>query len=146
MRNGKVAEKVDLMNPSPCVAGSLGPNGTWPTCSLLPASSGCKREEFTLAPGSAKTFKIINAATLVYMTVCFHGHNVTVTAADARPVKPVAFNECVDVNSGQRLDVTVRANQPVGNYWISGERRDTYHRCGCDQRRGMPNRAPKLQC
>lgn len=38
-------------------------------------------------------------------TVCFEGHDVTIVAADAVPVEPIAaskFNGCIDVNSGQR--------------------------------------------
>jgi L-ascorbate oxidase len=46
--------------------------------------------------------RLINAATLVYMTVCFEKHTVTVVALDAAPVEPKEFYECVDVNSGQR--------------------------------------------
>lgn len=48
--------------------------------------------------------RIINAATLVYMTVCFEAHHVTVVAMDAIPVQPKTFFECVDVNSGQRWE------------------------------------------
>jgi len=45
---------------------------------------------------------------------------VTVVAADARPTEAVTFSECVDVNSGQRLDVEVKADQEKGTFWISG--------------------------
>jgi len=38
----------------------------------------------------------------VYMTVCFEKHNVTVVAADAMPITPQTFSQCVDVNAGQR--------------------------------------------
>lgn len=38
----------------------------------------------------------------VYMTVCFQNHTATVVAADAMPVAPQSFYECVDVNAGQR--------------------------------------------
>jgi hypothetical protein len=36
------------------------------------------------------------------MTVCFEKHNVTVVAADAMPITPQTFSQCVDVNAGQR--------------------------------------------
>jgi hypothetical protein len=39
---------------------------------------------------------------LVYLTVCFERHHVTVVALDAAPVTPKTFYECVDVNTGQR--------------------------------------------
>jgi len=41
-------------------------------------------------------------AALVYMTVCFEKHSVTIVALDAAPVEPKSFYECVDVNTGQR--------------------------------------------
>jgi hypothetical protein len=51
--------------------------------------------------GKTYRFRIINAASLTYQTVCFGGHNVTVIEADARPLQPFSA-QCVDVNVGQR--------------------------------------------
>lgn len=56
----------------------------------------------SVEPNSVNRIRIINAATLVYMTVCFEKHDVTVVALDAVPVEPKTFKECVDVNTGQR--------------------------------------------
>lgn len=53
-------------------------------------------------PGKTSRVRLVNAATLVYMTVCFEKHNITVIALDAAPVEPKSFYECVDVNTGQR--------------------------------------------
>lgn len=53
-------------------------------------------------PGQTYRFRIINGGSLLYQTVCFEGHNVTVIAADATPTEPISFGPCVDVNSGQR--------------------------------------------
>lgn len=64
--------------------------------------SGCQREVLTVVPGSLNRIRIINAATLVYMTVCFEKHDVTVVALDAAPVEPKTYRECVDINTGQR--------------------------------------------
>lgn len=47
---------------------------------------------------------------------------MTIVSADASPVETIkasALGGCIDVNSGQRYDVLLRANQPAGNYWIS---------------------------
>jgi hypothetical protein len=113
---------TDVLTPSPCVAGQLGPKAAWPTCNVtaaIAADPKCTREEIVIAPNATTTFRIINAATLVYTTVCFGGHNVTVVASDARATEPVTFKECVDVNSGQRLDVEVKADQAGGVFWIS---------------------------
>lgn len=64
--------------------------------------SGLQRHEVVVQPGSTTRLRLINAATLVYMTVCFEKHTVTVIALDAAPVEPKPFYECVDVNTGQR--------------------------------------------
>lgn len=73
------------------------------TCPAVPADkSSCKREVLTVEPNSLNRIRLINAGTLVYMTVCFEKHDVTVVALDAAPVEPKTFRECVDVNTGQR--------------------------------------------
>ncbi|PNW88481.1 hypothetical protein CHLRE_01g031500v5 [Chlamydomonas reinhardtii] len=79
---------------------------------------GCTHTQVTVQPGKTYRLRLVNAALLVYMTVCFEGHNVTLIAADAVPVAPVS-TQCVDVNSGQRIDVLLKADQPAANYWIS---------------------------
>ncbi len=47
-------------------------------------------------------FRVINAGSLLYQTVCFEGHDVRVVAVDAVAVDPVTFAGCVDVNIAQR--------------------------------------------
>jgi hypothetical protein len=47
------------------------------------------------------------------------GHDVTIVAADARAIKPVTVKECVDINSGQRLDLEIKASAKPGAYWIA---------------------------
>ena len=47
---------------------------------------------------------------------------MTIVAADAKPVQPInasTLSGCVDINSGQRYDLLLTANQGAGNYWIS---------------------------
>lgn len=88
---------------------------TAPPCPALPACpalrclavgdskcNGQQRPTVVVQPGSSTRIRLINAATLVYLTVCFERHTVTVIALDAAPVKPKSFYECVDVNTGQR--------------------------------------------
>ncbi len=55
----------------------------------------------------------------VYMTVCVEGHNLTLVAADGLPLTPRVFKECVDVNSGQRMDVLLKANNKPDKYWCA---------------------------
>ena len=57
-----------------------------------------------MTPGETRLYRIINAGTLMYQTVCFEEHAVTVVAADAYPTKHV-HTECVDINAGQRCAV-----------------------------------------
>ena len=47
---------------------------------------------------------MVSSAELVYLTVCFEGHNVTVVALDGFPVLPFVppVPGCVDVNAAQR--------------------------------------------
>lgn len=98
-----------------------GPKAAWTTCKPEAAKAGCRREEILVAPGSTTTLRVINAAALVYMTVCVGGHEAAVVNADSRPVEPRVFADgCFDVNSGQRLDVLLKANKAPGAYWITG--------------------------
>jgi len=63
--------------------------------------AGCKHFTTTVKPGETRLYRLINAGTLMYQTVCFEQHAVTIVAADAYPTQHV-HTECVDVNAGQR--------------------------------------------
>lgn len=87
-------------------------------------TTGCTHEDFVVVPGKLYEFKIINAGALHYFTVCFEGHDLTVVAADTTPVSRFVIKAnpqaCIDVNSGQRYDVQLTANNPRGgSFWIS---------------------------
>jgi hypothetical protein len=72
-------------------------------CAAAP-NTQCQRRytEIVVPTAAASTIRIINAATLVYMTVCIEKHSLLVVALDAAPVEPKNFYECVDVNAGQK--------------------------------------------
>ena len=55
----------------------------------------------TVEAGKTYRIRMINAGSLVFYTVCFAGHNVTIIAADSFPVTPLSVS-CVDINLGQR--------------------------------------------
>jgi FtsP/CotA-like multicopper oxidase with cupredoxin domain len=61
-----------------------------------------QRYTVTAKVGKTQRLRLINAGTLVYMTVCIQAHTLTVVALDAAPVEPRDFFECVDINTGQR--------------------------------------------
>ena len=63
---------------------------------------GCGHTNVTVTQGSTTRLRLISSAILAYMTVCFESHNVTLIAADAIPVQPISFGNCVDIASGQR--------------------------------------------
>jgi len=71
-------------------------------CSWQHRCNNKARATITVSNNKVNRLRLINAATLVYMTVCFEKHDVTVVALDAAPVEPRTFEECVDINSGQR--------------------------------------------
>ncbi|PSC72468.1 L-ascorbate oxidase-like [Micractinium conductrix] len=90
------------------------------------ASLGCVHANVTVSAGKTYLFRIANAAQLAYQTICLEGHDVTLVAADSVPIEPIAASQlnasrpgCVNINSGQRYDVLLTADQPAGNYWIS---------------------------
>ena len=62
---------------------------------------GCQRYNMTVEAGKTYRVRIINAGSLLFLSVCFDRHNVTIVAADAYPVNPQPVS-CVDINLGQR--------------------------------------------
>ncbi|KAJ7260144.1 Cupredoxin [Mycena rebaudengoi] len=68
--------------------------------------------------GKRYRFRIINASARSDFTVSINNHTMTVIAADGVSTVPHTVN-VIDVLAGQRYDVVVTANQPVGNYWIN---------------------------
>ncbi len=55
----------------------------------------------TVEAGKRYRIRMINAGSLLFYTVCFDKHNVTIIAADAYPTNPLPVT-CVDINLGQR--------------------------------------------
>mmetsp|Transcript_37681 Transcript_37681/g.83915 ORF Transcript_37681/g.83915 Transcript_37681/m.83915 type:complete len:698 (-) Transcript_37681:961-3054(-) len=80
--------------------------------------TSCGHEVFDVEPGEMYMFRLINAGTMLYVTVCFEEHDVTLFTADTTPVDP-QDRTCVDINSGQRYDVFLTASSPGRNFWIS---------------------------
>ncbi|KAF5331305.1 hypothetical protein D9758_015798 [Tetrapyrgos nigripes] len=69
-------------------------------------------------PGKRYRFRIINQSVRSVFTVDFDNHNMTVIAADGVPTEPHVVNT-IEMLAGQRYDVIVTADQPVGNYWFN---------------------------
>ena len=66
-----------------------------------PLTAGCTHYTTTVAPGETRLYRIINAGTLMYQTVCFEQHPVKIVAADAYATQHFT-TQCVDINAGQR--------------------------------------------
>jgi hypothetical protein len=63
-------------------------------------------------------FRIINSA----FNVCpfqlqIEGHNFTVVATELSDIEPIEV-DTLHFLSGERYDIVIEANQPVGDYWI----------------------------
>ncbi|KAF7300190.1 Laccase 2 [Mycena kentingensis (nom. inval.)] len=80
----------------------------------------------TVVPGKRYRFRIINASARHDYQVSIDGvrvparqkHNMTVIGVDGFPIEPWVSNS-FNMLAGQRYDVVVTADQPVGNYWIN---------------------------
>eukprot|EP00798_Chlamydomonas_sp_ICE-L_P020706 gene20706-27512_t len=82
---------------------------------------GCTHTSYSVKEGMSYRFRLIAGTTLVYTTVCFENHEVSVIALDGLPVEPF-LTKCVDLNNGQRVDVildTKISDMGAKNFWIS---------------------------
>lgn len=71
-----------------------------------------------MATGSRNRFRIINAGSAICpVAVSVDNHTLTVISADGFDIAPIEVQRIV-MNNGERFDVIIQANQPVGNYWI----------------------------
>lgn len=64
-------------------------------------------------PGKRYLMRIVNLATVQYMTFRVEGHNLTVVAADGHRVKPFTVPQ-LDVQVAERYDVILEANGQAG--------------------------------
>ena len=68
-------------------------------------------------PGQSYMFNILNSAIQSTYKFYIDGHNMTVISMDYVPIVPYQ-TDVLNVNIGQRYQVIVTANQPVGDYWV----------------------------
>ena len=71
----------------------------------------------TITKGKKYRLRLINTSTNDNFKISLDGHNFTVITADFVPVKPYT-TQWVFLAIGERHDVIIEANQPVGNYWF----------------------------
>ena len=62
---------------------------------------------------------LINVGIDSHFEFAIDGHTLTVIANDLVPILPYTTRTLL-ISTGQRYDVIVEANAPIGNYWIRG--------------------------
>ena len=89
-------------------------NGT----NINPHGPGGAHARVRLTPGKRHRLRLINPSVDNTYTVSIVNHQFTVIASDFVPVAAYT-TDSLYLGVGQRYDVTIDANQTVGNYWIN---------------------------
>jgi FtsP/CotA-like multicopper oxidase with cupredoxin domain len=82
------------------------------------SAKGGKYTRVNLTPGKRHRLRIVNPSVDNTFTVSLVGHSMTVISSDFVPVNSYTVNHLY-LAVGQRYDVTIDANQAVGNYWFN---------------------------
>ena len=83
--------------------------------------NGADLNVFNVTSGNRYRFRLIGAQALYAYKFSIQDHVLTVIASDGYHIKNIKNVHYVIVNSGERYDIIVNANQTVGNYWILAE-------------------------
>ena len=77
---------------------------------------------FNVTRGDRYRFRIIGAQALYPFRFSIEGHKLTVIATDGNPIIPIEDVNYIIINTGERYDVVVHANNPKQkNFWIWSE-------------------------
>ncbi|KAK3307155.1 laccase 2 [Chaetomium strumarium] len=91
------------------------------TSSADPDDKNCigngTRAEWSFQQGKRYRMRIINTGLYSNFRFSIDDHNLTVIAADLVPIEPYVTDN-IAITMGQRYDVIVQANRPVGDYWL----------------------------
>jgi FtsP/CotA-like multicopper oxidase with cupredoxin domain len=80
-------------------------------------TSNSPLEVLAVKPKHRVRFRMANIGSTYEMRVRLDGHRMTVIAVDGIPTMPSTVDS-VTLDVGERCDVIVEMNQPVGNYWL----------------------------
>ena len=83
-----------------------------------PTGSTGTYNRMTVTAGSKHLLRLINASVQTAFTVTLVGHSFQIVATDMVPIQPVTVTNLF-LGVGQRYDVIITANQPVGHYWFN---------------------------
>ncbi|KAF2233277.1 multicopper oxidase [Viridothelium virens] len=82
-----------------------------------------KRYQLEFIPGKKHLLRVVNTAIQSTFKFYIDGHKLQVISTDFVPIKPYTTS-ILNINIGQRYDVIVEANQPVGDYWMRSDNQD----------------------
>ncbi|KAF1808399.1 laccase [Eremomyces bilateralis CBS 781.70] len=82
-----------------------------------PTSDGGSYSKVKLTPGKKYRLRLVNTSVDNNIRVSLDGHKMKIITGDFIPVQPID-REWILLGIGQRYDIVIQANQPVGNYWF----------------------------
>ena len=83
--------------------------------------NGADLNVFNVTHGNRYRFRLIGAQALYAYKFSIQDHVLTVIATDGNHIESIEDVHYVIVNSGERYDIVVDANQTIKNYWILAE-------------------------
>jgi len=86
-----------------------------PTCNS--SSTDCGYSVFQVESGKVYRIRAIGSGSLVMMNLRIQNHVLTVVETDGDYIVPKTFPSA-DINNGESYSFLVKADQPIGNYWI----------------------------
>ena len=85
------------------------------------AHNNAKLNVFYVTRNEQYRFRLIGAQALYAYKFSIQNHSLTVVATDGTQIESITDVHYVIVNTGERYDIIVNANQSIGSYWILAE-------------------------
>ncbi|KAK8152597.1 Cupredoxin [Phyllosticta citrichinensis] len=79
-----------------------------------------ERFQLDVVQGTSYRLRVINVAIQSTFKFYIDGHKFTVISTDFTPIQPYE-TDILNINSGQRYDLIVTADQDVGSYWMRSD-------------------------
>lgn len=87
------------------------------------SSEGGQYAVTTISKGKRYKVRLLNVGIDNSFAVSLDNHDFLVIAADVTPIEPFTTH-WLFITIGQRYDVIITADQPIGNYWFRAEAQD----------------------
>jgi iron transport multicopper oxidase len=78
----------------------------------------CPLEVIQAVSGQRIRLRLLSSCSPVPFRITVHSHKMTIVARDGKDTEPLEVSSLM-LDTGQRLDVIVNLDQPIGSYWIS---------------------------